>query len=286
MSVVCRLPSRRWGARKPPAIGSPPRPNDVDVPIGEKAAGKRRSWPPKELGQIRATRPTQPQLLLRQCGARSILASTWFHLQERPGGDLLICEIDHSDRWLLFPPMDLRCVSARKGEWNRVRSEQRDPLSPNFFFVNAERDQFLPVLGFISKYWQELISLRIDEEEVGAEWVSLLGSDPIPPSMGTSTSFGLGGEPMAGGFRALFCFARLIKLWLRQIDGVVMLRSAPGDETKYWQELISLRIDEEEVGAEWVSLIHRREKKPAIRMINFTNQKITSRPLARGVVSV
>ena len=89
-----------------------------------------------------------------------------------PGGDLLICEIDHSDRWLLFPPMDLRCVSARRGESKNeivvmLRSAPNDP----------------------TKYWQELISLRIDEEEVGTEWISLLGSDPIPPSICRSQSF-------------------------------------------------------------------------------------------------
>jgi hypothetical protein len=89
-----------------------------------------------------------------------------------PGGDLLICEIDHADRWLLFPPMDLRCVSARRGESKNeivimLRSAPDDP----------------------TKYWQELISLRIDEEEVGTEWVSLLGSDPIPPSICRSQSF-------------------------------------------------------------------------------------------------
>ncbi|KXG49334.1 uncharacterized protein PGRI_032040 [Penicillium griseofulvum] len=88
-----------------------------------------------------------------------------------PGGDLLICEIDHSDRWLLFPPMDLRCVSARRGESKHeiivmLRSSPGE-----------------------EKYWQELISLRIDEEEVGSEWISLLGSDPIPPSICRSQSF-------------------------------------------------------------------------------------------------
>ncbi|KAJ5693583.1 hypothetical protein N7455_003510 [Penicillium solitum] len=89
-----------------------------------------------------------------------------------PGGDLLICEIDHSDRWLLFPPMDLRCVSARKGE-----SKHEIVL----MLRSAPGDE--------TKYWQELISLRIDEEEVGSEWVSLLGSDPIPPSICRSQSF-------------------------------------------------------------------------------------------------
>ncbi|KAJ5091176.1 hypothetical protein NUU61_006046 [Penicillium alfredii] len=88
------------------------------------------------------------------------------------GGDLLICEIDHSDRWLLFPPMDLRCVSARTGD---------------------SKGEIVVMLrsapGQQTKYWQELISLRIDEEDIGAEWIQLLGSDPIPPSICRSQSF-------------------------------------------------------------------------------------------------
>ncbi|KAJ5642359.1 hypothetical protein N7490_006359 [Penicillium lividum] len=86
------------------------------------------------------------------------------------GGDLMICEIDHSDRWLLFPPMDLRCVSARSGETGEIVVMLR----------SAPEDE---------KYWQELISLRIDDYEIGLEWVSLLGSDPIPPSICRSQSF-------------------------------------------------------------------------------------------------
>lgn len=86
------------------------------------------------------------------------------------GGDLMICEIDHSDRWLLFPPVDLRCVSARNGETGEIVIMLR----------SASGDD---------KYWQELISLRIDDYEIGMEWVSLLGSDPIPPSICRSQSF-------------------------------------------------------------------------------------------------
>ncbi|KAJ5088590.1 hypothetical protein N7456_012206 [Penicillium angulare] len=86
------------------------------------------------------------------------------------GGDLMICEIDHSDRWLLFPPMDLRCVSARNGETGEIVLMLR----------SAPGDE---------KYWQELISLRIDDFEIGVEWVSLLGSDPIPPTIFRSQSF-------------------------------------------------------------------------------------------------
>lgn len=88
-----------------------------------------------------------------------------------PGGDLLICEIDHSDRWLLFPPMDLRCVSARNGD------------------SKGEIVVMLRSAPGEEKYWQELISLRIDEVEIGFEWVHLLGQDPVPPTLCRSQSF-------------------------------------------------------------------------------------------------
>jgi len=88
-----------------------------------------------------------------------------------PGGDLMICEIDHSDRWLLFPPMDLRCVSARSG----------DSKGEIVLMLRSAPDA--------ERYWQELISLRIDEVEVGLEWVQLLGSDPIPPTIFRTQSF-------------------------------------------------------------------------------------------------
>ncbi|KAJ5676615.1 uncharacterized protein N7477_002248 [Penicillium maclennaniae] len=39
------------------------------------------------------------------------------------------------------------------------------------------------------KYWQELLSLRIDEVEIGAEWVQLLGSEPVPPAIFRTQSF-------------------------------------------------------------------------------------------------
>ncbi|KAJ5161990.1 hypothetical protein N7492_007382 [Penicillium capsulatum] len=87
------------------------------------------------------------------------------------GGDLMICEIDHSERWLLFPPMDLRCVSARNGD------------------AKGEIVLMLRSGPGEQKYWQELISLRIDDIEIGLEWVQLLGSDPIPPALCRSQSF-------------------------------------------------------------------------------------------------
>lgn len=86
-------------------------------------------------------------------------------------GDLLICEIDHSDRWLLFPPMDLGCVSARKG----------DHKGEIVVMLRNTPEQ--------AEAWQELLSLQLDEEEIASEWIQLLGLDPVPPAICRSQSF-------------------------------------------------------------------------------------------------
>ncbi|KAL4975640.1 hypothetical protein BDW66DRAFT_65539 [Aspergillus desertorum] len=88
-----------------------------------------------------------------------------------PGGDLLICEVDHADRWLLFPPVDIECVSARSGDKKgeivvMIRSPPR-----------------------CERRFQELLSLQIDEEDVGMEWIQMLGRTPIPPAISRSQSF-------------------------------------------------------------------------------------------------
>ncbi|PLB48167.1 EBP-domain-containing protein [Aspergillus steynii IBT 23096] len=87
------------------------------------------------------------------------------------GGDLLICEIDHADRWLLFPPMDLAFVSARNGD------------------AKGELVVMLRSGPGHSKPWQELLILRIDEEDIGFEWVQMLGLNPVPPTISRSQSF-------------------------------------------------------------------------------------------------
>ncbi|RHZ64589.1 uncharacterized protein CDV56_108484 [Aspergillus thermomutatus] len=87
------------------------------------------------------------------------------------GGDLLICEIDHADRWLLFPPMDLTCVSARNGD------------------VKGEIVVMLRSPPGQTKAWQELLSLRIDEQDIAFEWVQLLGMNPTPPALCRTQSF-------------------------------------------------------------------------------------------------
>lgn len=87
------------------------------------------------------------------------------------GGDLLVCEVDNSDRWLLFPPIEVACVSARNGD---VRGEI-------VVMIRSEPGQ--------ERTWQELLSLKIDDEEVGFEWVHMLGLYPIPPAICRTKSF-------------------------------------------------------------------------------------------------
>lgn len=87
------------------------------------------------------------------------------------GGDLLICEVDSTGRWLLFPPTQLGHVSARNGD------------------LKAEIVVMLRGLSSNGSEWQELLSLRTDDEQVGFEWVQMLGLIPIPPRISRSHSF-------------------------------------------------------------------------------------------------
>lgn len=87
------------------------------------------------------------------------------------GGDLLICEVDNSDRWLLFPPIDISCVSARSG----------DAKGEVVVMIRSPPGE--------KKEWQELLSLIIDDGEIGSEWIQLLGVDPVPPVIRRTQSF-------------------------------------------------------------------------------------------------
>ncbi|KAL1963653.1 hypothetical protein VTN77DRAFT_7974 [Rasamsonia byssochlamydoides] len=88
-----------------------------------------------------------------------------------PGGDLLICEISNTDRWLLFPPIETDCVSARKG----------DATGEIVVMIRGQTEQ--------DRKWQELLSLTIDDEEIALEWVEMLGMDPVPPAICRTQSF-------------------------------------------------------------------------------------------------
>lgn len=86
-------------------------------------------------------------------------------------GDLLICEVDGTGRWLLFPPVQFGRVSARNGE------------------LKGEIIIMLRGFGGNGSEWQELFSLRSEDEQAGFEWVQMLGLTPIPPKIIRSQSF-------------------------------------------------------------------------------------------------
>lgn len=86
-------------------------------------------------------------------------------------GDLLICEVDRTGRWLLFPPIQSNRVSARNGHLKGEIVVMIRGVSGNVL------------------EWQELFSLRSEDEQAGFEWVQMLGLTPVPPETIRSQSF-------------------------------------------------------------------------------------------------
>ncbi|MCJ1416408.1 hypothetical protein MMC32_002743 [Xylographa parallela] len=86
-------------------------------------------------------------------------------------GDLLICEVDGTGRWLLFPPVHFNQTSARNGD--------------------VENEIVVMIRGFNGQgvEWHELLSLYSEDEPTGFEWVQMLGLMPIPPKVVRSQSF-------------------------------------------------------------------------------------------------
>ncbi|KAF1980238.1 hypothetical protein BU23DRAFT_625373 [Bimuria novae-zelandiae CBS 107.79] len=80
-------------------------------------------------------------------------------------GDLLICEVGNAERWLLLPPIQLNRISARNGD--------------------KEGEIIVMIRGFYAdgSEWSEVMSLTIDDEQAGFEWVQMLGLTPIPPQL-------------------------------------------------------------------------------------------------------
>lgn len=87
------------------------------------------------------------------------------------GGDLLICEVDEAGKWLLLPPIPFGRVSARNGD------------------TKGEIVVMVTGISGSGSEWQELFSLRSEDEQAGFEWVQMLGLTPIPPCIIRSQSF-------------------------------------------------------------------------------------------------
>lgn len=86
-------------------------------------------------------------------------------------GDVLICEISDTGRWLLFPPIRKEFVSARAGK--------------------GPGDLVVMICGRYSggNEWDELLSLYANDESIGPEWLDMFGLSPVPPSLARKSSF-------------------------------------------------------------------------------------------------
>ena len=87
------------------------------------------------------------------------------------GGDLLVCEVDETSRWLLFPPFETTALSARIGD--------------------TSNDLVLMIRGSIvfDRGWHELLALRADDAKTPLDWLHMLGSNPLPPKLDRTPSF-------------------------------------------------------------------------------------------------
>ncbi|KAF2659999.1 hypothetical protein K491DRAFT_621709 [Lophiostoma macrostomum CBS 122681] len=80
-------------------------------------------------------------------------------------GDVLLCEVDRTGRWLFLPPIQQSHISARNGD--------------------AKGEIVVMMRGFHGdgSEWSEVFSLTSDDEQAGFEWVHMLGLQPIPPQL-------------------------------------------------------------------------------------------------------
>ncbi|KAL8996960.1 MAG: hypothetical protein Q9169_003666 [Polycauliona sp. 2 TL-2023] len=86
-------------------------------------------------------------------------------------GDLLICEVATGERWLLFPPISFKDVSARTGD------------------LANEIVVMIRGTNGVGVEWHEILSLTSEDEQAGFEWVQMLGLTPIPPTIQRTQSF-------------------------------------------------------------------------------------------------
>lgn len=90
---------------------------------------------------------------------------------EPDGGDVLVCEVDDTGKWLLFAPVDSGSISARRGEGG-------------FDLVVMIRGR-----AGLGQEWYELLALKTEDPQAVTEWMYMLGSNPLPPRLNRTSSF-------------------------------------------------------------------------------------------------
>ena len=90
---------------------------------------------------------------------------------QNDSGDFLICATDDKSRWLLFTPLAVDLVSARRG----------DHIGQMVVMARG-------ITG--SQEWRECFLIETDDETI-TEWIEMLGTVPMPPEIDLKASSAL-----------------------------------------------------------------------------------------------
>ena len=90
---------------------------------------------------------------------------------QNDSGDFLICATDDKSRWLLFNPLAVDLVSARRG----------DHIGQMVVMARG-------ITG--SQEWRECFFIETDDETI-TEWIEMLGTVPMPPEIDSKASSAL-----------------------------------------------------------------------------------------------
>ena len=103
------------------------------------------------------------------------------HPERGDSGDVLFCEVSTTGRWLLFPPILASNVSAR--------------------LSRKDGELIVMVRGVAvgGKEWREIMSLQASDGDAAVEWLEMLGTSPVPPSLARKSSFDMLKHPVMSG---------------------------------------------------------------------------------------
>lgn len=90
---------------------------------------------------------------------------------EDDDGDVLICEVDETGRWLFLPPVQRNSISARKGA----------QIGELVLMIRGNDS--------VGIEWHEIFSLKTTDDDAAAEWIQMIGIKPVPPGLSRAKSF-------------------------------------------------------------------------------------------------
>ena len=115
------------------------------------------------------------------CGIEIILRDS---TQPGVNGDILICQVEADGKWLLFQPVLLSNVSARRDQ------------------DECELVIMLKGAAGIGQSWHEILLLRAEDAGSATEWLNMLGSNPLPPRLNHTPSWRVVPENLSNQIQA------------------------------------------------------------------------------------